>query len=145
VARTGLEDVVRLVGFAPSVAAWYHASDFFVLPTYYDPCSLVLFEALACGLPVITTAFNGAGELIESGREGFVVSAPDAHAELIVALDRMADDRARKDMAGHAARLGQAQSFDNHVARLIDLFAEVAASKQPRGPSLLSQGRFVGA
>ena len=38
----------------------YWSSDFFVQPTYYDPCSLVVLEALACGLPVITTEQNGA-------------------------------------------------------------------------------------
>jgi UDP-glucose:(heptosyl)LPS alpha-1,3-glucosyltransferase len=132
-ARLGLAETVRLIGFAPDIRACYHASDFFVLPTYYDPCSLVVFEALACGLPVITTACNGAGELITEGREGFVVTSPDATAHLADVLDRMADDPSRKVMSWHAARLGQAQSLDNHVARLVELFEEVASSK-PRSP-----------
>jgi UDP-glucose:(heptosyl)LPS alpha-1,3-glucosyltransferase len=132
--RAGLADVVQLIGFASSIADCYHASDFFVLPTYYDPCSLVVFEALACGLPVITTAFNGAGELISRGCEGFVISAPDAHDELIAALDRMTRDSDRRMMAAHATRLGQAQSFDRHVGRLVALFEEVADSKRPRVP-----------
>ena len=38
----------------------YFAADFLVHPTFYDPCSLVALEALACGLPVITTRYNGA-------------------------------------------------------------------------------------
>ena len=64
----GLDDVVHLLGFLPDIRPAFHASDFFVLPTYYDPCSLVVFEALACGLPVITTACNGAGEVMTEGR-----------------------------------------------------------------------------
>ena len=51
----GLQDVVHLLGFQADIRPCFHASDFFALPTYYDPCSLVVFEALACGLPVITT------------------------------------------------------------------------------------------
>ena len=45
-------------------------------PTYYDPCSLVVLEALACGLPVITTAQNGASELLTDGVDGYVLTAP---------------------------------------------------------------------
>ena len=77
-ATWGWATSVHLLGFQPDIRPCFHASDFFALPTYYDPCSLVVFEALACGLPVITTACNGAGELITEGREGFVVPAPDA-------------------------------------------------------------------
>jgi len=40
----------------------YHASDAFILPTLYDPCSNATLEAAACGLPVITTEANGAAE-----------------------------------------------------------------------------------
>ena len=83
----GSADSVHLLGFYPDIRACFTSSDFFVSPTYYDPCSLVVFEALACGLPVITTACNGAGELMTDGREGYVVTAPDALGELIAALD----------------------------------------------------------
>ncbi len=136
-ARLGLADTVHLVGFVPDVRACYWSSDFFVQPTYYDPCSLVVLEALACGLPVITTACNGAGELMADGREGYILTAPDALGELVGALDRMADDHARRTMATHAARLGREQTLDAHVARLIKVFEEVAATKTRRGPHVL--------
>ena len=126
----GLKGEVHLLGFQPDIRPCFHASDFFALPTYYDPCSLVVFEALACGLPVITTACNGAGELITEGREGFVVPAPDARGPLADALDRMTDDEARRVMAGNAERLGREQSFDRHVAKLIEVFEEVARSRR---------------
>ena len=130
----GLGNTVHFAGFLPEVAAGYWASDFFAQPTYYDPCSLVVFEALACGLPVLTTACNGAGELITPGREGFVVNSPDATDHLADGLDRMADDSARWAMSADAARLGRAQSFDAHAGRMLDLFAEVAAEKSPNRP-----------
>jgi UDP-glucose:(heptosyl)LPS alpha-1,3-glucosyltransferase len=125
-----LNATVHLIGFASSVAQCYHASDFCVLPSYYDPCSLVVFEALACGLPVITTAYNGAGELITAGKEGFVVSSPDAQDELIQALEAMTDDGSRTRMSASALELGRAQSFDRHVARLMELFEQVANEKR---------------
>jgi UDP-glucose:(heptosyl)LPS alpha-1,3-glucosyltransferase len=105
-----------------------------VQPTYYDPCSLVVLEALACGLPVITTAQNGASELMTDGAEGYVLTAPDAREELITALDHMTDDKSRRSMSAQALRLGQLQTFDVHVARLIAIFEDVAATKSRNSP-----------
>ena len=42
---------------------YYAAADLYVHPTFYDPCSLVVLEAAACGLPIITSRYNGAAEL----------------------------------------------------------------------------------
>jgi UDP-glucose:(heptosyl)LPS alpha-1,3-glucosyltransferase len=131
--RLGLEGTVTLLGFHEDIRECYHGCDFFVSPTYYDPCSLVVFEALACGLPVITTACNGAGELIRDGREGYVVTAPDALGELSAALEQMCDDEARKAMSASAADLGRRQSMDRHVERLVAVFEQVAATKILQG------------
>ncbi len=141
----GLGDAVHLLGFVPEIRSAFHASDFFALPSYYDPCSLVVFEALACGLPVITTACNGAGEVMTEGREGFVVPSPDSREALAGALDRMADDDARRAMADQARKLGREQSFDRHVGRLLQVFAEVASRRSPapgRRSPLQTSSRF---
>jgi UDP-glucose:(heptosyl)LPS alpha-1,3-glucosyltransferase len=132
--RHGLAGMVHFLGFYRQVEDCYWSSDFFVQPTYYDPCSLVVMEALACGLPVITTAKNGASEMMESGREGFVLSEPAARGELLSALEQMADDKARCAMSAKASALGRYQTFDVHVARLIAIFEEVAAAKSRRAP-----------
>lgn len=55
---------------------YYGAGDLLVLPTYYDPCANVCLEALACGLPVVTTRMNGASELIQTGLNGWIVEDP---------------------------------------------------------------------
>jgi UDP-glucose:(heptosyl)LPS alpha-1,3-glucosyltransferase len=112
----------------------YWSSDFFVQPTYYDPCSLVVLEALACGLPVITTEQNGAGELMTDGREGYVLTSPDAEAELIAALDRMTNDATRLSMSVEASRLGRRQTFDDHVGRLLTIFQEASRGRAGHGP-----------
>lgn len=130
----GVNHLVTWLGFYDDIRDCYWSCDFFVSPTYYDPCSLVVFEALACGLPVITTACNGAGEVMTDGREGYVTTAPDAVGELVAALGHMADDAQRRRMSEHATTLGREQSMDRHVARLVKVFEEVAASKAKRGP-----------
>jgi UDP-glucose:(heptosyl)LPS alpha-1,3-glucosyltransferase len=128
--KLGLEAVVHFAGFLDDVRQAYAASDFFVLPTYYDPCSLVVFEALACGLPVITTSQNGAAEVMTQGREGFVVPHPDDRKALSGALDALTDPEARARMSAAASLLGQEQSFDRHVDRLLALFEDIVREKR---------------
>ncbi|WZO97936.1 glycosyltransferase family 4 protein [Isosphaeraceae bacterium EP7] len=128
--KLGLADSVRLVGFVDDIRAAFHAADFFTLPSYYDPCSLVVFEALSCGLPVITTGCNGAGEVLTEGREGFVINTPEAVAHLADALDGMVDDHRRAAMSEAALRLGREQSIGRHVSRLIEVFESVAADRR---------------
>ncbi len=134
----GIEEFVHFLGFLPDVRAGYHGADFLVLPSYYDPCSLVVFEALACGLPVITTRQNGAGELIVPGRHGFVIERPDAIGALADALDPLADPSRLLDMSNHARALGRQQTFAAYLRSLLALIEEVAADKRrhpnSRGP-----------
>jgi len=135
--RLGVGDKVHFLGFHDDVRECYWSSDFFVSPSYYDPCSLVVMEALACALPVITSSRNGAGEIMTDGKQGYVLSAPDAIGELAAALDKMTDDDRRARMAAKAEKLGREQTFDRHVEALIKVFEEVAASKaraEARGP-----------
>jgi UDP-glucose:(heptosyl)LPS alpha-1,3-glucosyltransferase len=70
--RLGIATRVHLIGATDQVENYYGAADLAVLPTMYDPFSNVCLEAMACGLPVVTTAENGASELIRPGEDGFV-------------------------------------------------------------------------
>ncbi len=130
--RWGVGDRVHFLGFYPDVRDAYWSCDFFAQPTYYDPCSLVVLEALACGLPVITTEQNGAGELMTGGKHGFILTSPNAEAELAAALDRLADNRERRAMAEEARILGRQQTFDLHVERLLAVFDEAARCRKAR-------------
>ena len=58
----------------------YELADAFVLPSSYETFSLVTFEAAASGLPILATPVNGVRELIEDGRNGFLI-APDPDSD----------------------------------------------------------------
>jgi len=77
-----LEIGARTVFTGPrkEVAPLYGAADAFVLPTLYDPLPNAALEALACGLPVLTSTSCGAAELITEGRNGYVCDALDTAA-----------------------------------------------------------------
>ena len=80
--RLGIAERVSFVGLCSEMRDAYFAADFLVHPTFYDPCSLVVLEALACALPVITTRANGASELLHPLQEGYVVDDPHDHQRL---------------------------------------------------------------
>lgn len=71
--RHGAGERIIFLGPQREIERFYAAADLFVLPTLYDPFSNATLEAMASSLPVITTKNNGVAELIEDGREGFVL------------------------------------------------------------------------
>ncbi|MBL8379764.1 MAG: glycosyltransferase family 4 protein [Burkholderiales bacterium] len=102
------------------------AADAFVLATLYDPMPNAAIEALACGLPLITTTGCGAQELVEPGRNGFVVDALDT-AALTEAMATLARPGAAASM-GDAARAAVANlTAAQMVARLKTLYEHLLA------------------
>lgn len=75
--KLGLDKRVLFTGPLKDVRPWYGAADGFVLPTLYDPCPNAALEALACGLPLLTSTTCGAQEWVASGVNGWVVDAVD--------------------------------------------------------------------
>jgi UDP-glucose:(heptosyl)LPS alpha-1,3-glucosyltransferase len=78
--KLGLGTRVVFTGGVSDTRPHYAAADVFVLPTLYEPFGLVCLEAMAAGLPVVTTSAAGAAELIVSGVTGFVTDALDTAA-----------------------------------------------------------------
>lgn len=74
--KMGISEEVIFAGSTNEPEKYYGASDLLVHPTFYDACSLTVLEALASGLPVITSYFNGASGIMTQGQEGFVISNP---------------------------------------------------------------------
>jgi UDP-glucose:(heptosyl)LPS alpha-1,3-glucosyltransferase len=81
-----IEREVLFLGSVSDIGNLLAAADVAVLPTFYDPCSRFILEALAVCKPVITTKFNGAAELFTNNRHGRIVDRPDDIAALADAL-----------------------------------------------------------
>ena len=107
----------------------YFAADFLVHPTFYDPCSLVALEALACGLPVITTRYNGASELIDVPANGLVIADPHDAIALANALSAMLDPSYRASASASAKKAAARWTFEQHYQALLAVFGEVAAKR----------------
>jgi UDP-glucose:(heptosyl)LPS alpha-1,3-glucosyltransferase len=99
-----IEGRVVFVGRRPDIERIYAASDAFLLPTRYDAFANATTEALAMGLPAITTGMNGASEVITEGREGFIVPIPDDVENFGLAVKRLAAPALRAEMAEWARK-----------------------------------------
>jgi UDP-glucose:(heptosyl)LPS alpha-1,3-glucosyltransferase len=87
-------------------------------PTFYDPCSLVVLEAIGSGIPVLTTGYNGAAELIKKGSAGWVVEDPRDKQALAMALGDILHEDHYPVFRENAAKLGCLNSFSRHVDRM---------------------------
>lgn len=128
--KLGCEDFVRFVGNQTNPIPYYQASDVYVQPTFYDPCSLVALEALACGLPVITTSMNGAGEILTPGREGNILADPSDVDGLTELMHPYLEPSVRIQAGSAARRLAERFSLDRNSNAIIDLYRKQRAVKQ---------------
>src|SRR5437762_9425154 len=112
---------VQFLGEVPDPARVYSAADIFILPTIYDPFSNACLEALACGLPVITTRSNGFSEIIENGVHGSIIDNPADLTGLRDAI-RFWSDSSRRETA-RAANVARASHYDisKNVERTLDV------------------------
>jgi UDP-glucose:(heptosyl)LPS alpha-1,3-glucosyltransferase len=129
-ASRGDDRSIIYVGPAADTAPYYAAADLYVQPTFYDPCSLVVLEAWASGLPVVTSRFNGAGELMTPGVEGAMVADPSSVDELCSALRPLFDRDVRAGMSAAARRLALANSLERNGRNLLAVYEEVVASRR---------------
>lgn len=128
--RLSVRDKFLFLGHRSDPKEAYFAADFLVHPTFYDPCSLVALEALACGLPVVTTRFNGASELLSPPSNGMVVDDPHDALSLASAVTAMFDPGYRASASGAARKAAEAWTFEHHYAALLAAF-EAARARKP--------------
>lgn len=108
----GLEDRAQLLGAVgqDQLPALYEWADVFCLPSFQEGLPVVLMEAMATGLPTVTTAIAGIPELVRDGVNGRVV--PAGRSDLIAdAIERMADDKASRLEMGSSGRVLVEEEF----------------------------------
>jgi UDP-glucose:(heptosyl)LPS alpha-1,3-glucosyltransferase len=104
--RLGVRGRVLLEAPTRDIAAAFRSADAFVFPSRYDPFGMVVAEALACGVPVVTSRVAGASELVRSGVNGIVVEDATDAAGFAAGLDAVLAERARMSAAAPGAVAG---------------------------------------
>ena len=117
----GLAGRAHFTGPLKDVRAWYGAADGFVLPTLYDPCPNAALEALACGLPMVTSTTCGAQEWVRSGENGWVVDAVD-ESGLAARLDDLAALAGNADARAASRAVAEPLTLPAMADRLLALY-----------------------
>lgn len=121
--RLGLLPRVHFLGFRRDIADLMRASDVFVFPSRYESFSLVLMEAMACGLPVVTARSVGAAALVPDGA-GVVLEDPNDHQALAWTLASVVHHpdqwRLRRDRAREAAEMYTWRRMADHYLNLYE-------------------------
>lgn len=119
---------VIFTGGQREVTPFYGAADAFVLPTLYDPFPNAALEAMACGLPVITSFKSGAAELLKNGEGGLVCDALDLR-RLVEHMQALAVAERRARMGEAARKTAEALSQEKMVEQLLALYRQLVPHK----------------
>ena len=126
--KLGISKEVIFAGSTDEPEKYYGAADLLVHPTFYDACSLTVLEALASGLPVITTSFNGAAGLITHGEDGWIVTDPSDRNELRKALRYFSNENFRKEAYGKARKKAEMNSEEANCQQIMAIFKRAIKS-----------------
>jgi glycosyltransferase involved in cell wall biosynthesis len=120
--KLGLDERIHFLGYRRDVAEIMKAVDLFVFPSRYEACTLVLLEAMATGLPVITAVTAGGAEIVTPDCGVVLADSEDTQA-LVEALTRLSSDYNLRSQMGRAARaIAEKHSWSSKAQSYLDLF-----------------------
>lgn len=124
-ASLGLSERVHFLGLRHDVPELMKAVDFLVFPSRYEPFGLVVIEAMASGLPVITASTTGAAQIV-TPESGIVLPHSDNIQALAQALSTLTLDRNMRIQMGQAARaIAEQHSWNRMAQSYLDLFEQL--------------------
>ena len=131
VEQSGLTGRVIFCSPTETIERYYAAADAFVFPSPYEDFGMVISEAMASGLAVITGREAGAAELIEHGREGFLLENPSDAEEIASYLRRLMTEPGLGQRIGRAAREKMEHyTWDAVAEQTMDVYRQVLAARR---------------
>ncbi|HET6341079.1 MAG TPA: glycosyltransferase family 4 protein [Gemmatimonadota bacterium] len=128
VEENGMQESVVFTGFVEEVSSWLQAADLFVFPTEEEAFGIALIEAMACGLPSVTTSTGGIPDIVTHERDALVVE-PGALAPLREAIRRLLDEPELVARLGEEARWTATRRFSREA--VIDRYVELIREGLP--------------
>lgn len=121
-----LSSRIRFLPSRGDVAFYYAAADVYVGPSIEDTFAQPPAEAMACGLPVITTATNGTAEIMTQGVDGLILNEPDDATALASLMRRVYEDgELRQKLGENAARTALQYTWDRNAEQFREIFATI--------------------
>ena len=126
--QLGVEKSIHFWGFVSDLVSrdLLSASDIFMLPTQLEGFGLVIAEALACGVPVITSAIRPLDEIVVNAKSGFLVSPNDPEQFALRACDLLESPKARRDFGDFGRRfVRERYGASSVVERIVEQYTEI--------------------
>ena len=114
---------IVFTGPQPDVETIFHAADAFAMPSLFEPFGNVVMEAMATGLPAMTSAFSGVAELIPPSMRGFRVENPDDVGEVALRLGALFD--APASLAAEARATAEKFTWTRYAKELNELIKSI--------------------
>lgn len=124
----GIRDSVRFVGFVDhsDLPAYFASANMFVLPSRSESMPVVVAEAMASALPVVSTTVGGISELVDQGETGVLVPPNDPHALAEAVVDMLNDPERMRDMGTRGReRVRQHFTWDKVAERVVEFYQEI--------------------
>jgi UDP-glucose:(heptosyl)LPS alpha-1,3-glucosyltransferase len=138
--KAGLEGRVRFLPSRADVAYYYAAADAYVGPSLEDTFAQPPAEAMACGLPVITTVTNGTAEIMTDGVDGLILQDPGDVKALAASMRGICENATlRRDLGENAARTALKYTWDQNGQQFREIFADILRRKERPSPATLRQ------
>ena len=134
--RLGLAGRIRFLKPSPDVMQFYAAADVYVGPSLYDSFAFPPAEAMACGLPVITSTANGGSEIITHQMDGLILQDPRDAKTLAELIRRLYEDSDLQcELVKNALRTIQNYTGERNIKQIRQLFQDTMALKSTAGAS----------
>lgn len=127
--KLGLNDQCRWETSSVDAITLYASADAYVSPSYEDSFGLPVLEAMACGLPVITSVFAGVSQIITDSIDGFVLADPNDGAALARRLKELQEPTLRLRMGESATKTARVYTWDRHAAAVYELLNVALSSR----------------
>jgi len=122
--QNGTTDRVHFIGPIRDPVAYYVSADLFTFPTFYEPFSNSVLEAMASGLPAMVSNTCGAKDLVTHGQNGQVLTPDDVTAWAVV-IEELLENKRLQKMRQNARNTAEQQSNDKLTMELMNLYKTI--------------------
>lgn len=125
--QLGLKSSVIFTGRVGNLNAHYNLADIFVFPTKYEGFGIPVVEAMATGLPVVTTNTAAGEDAVEEGKNGFLIENPTDSAEIAEKLSILiGDEGLRKQMGMNARKTAEKFTWDETAKKTLEVYKSIS-------------------